>query len=174
VANQSNYEGADENIAAARPESYAFSGGSRQIWGYDNVAGKGINTIFGTNLAITAYGYNWYAPGGSSVSGQGQIFPTGVYAFQSDMKVYVTEIDFGPTPIWGQTFVITDSNVQTTNFVLPFQAGIAATGRQVDEEDMDKIALVAVVGAGFFTLYTEGIDGPLSGKYKIGYQIGVL
>jgi hypothetical protein len=72
------------------------------------------------------------------------------------------------------TFTITDSNVQATNFVLPVQAGIAATGRQVDENDMDKMSLVAIVGTGQFTLYAEGRDGPLSGKYKIGYQIGVL
>ena len=111
---------------------------------------------------------------GPAVSGQGQIFPQGYYYNASDMKVYVVEIDFGSTPVDSGTFTITDSNVQTTNFVLPFQAGIAATGRQVDENDMDKLGLVAVVGVGQFTLYAEGMDGPVSGKYKIGYQIGVL
>ena len=170
MANTNNYNStAPENQAAVRAQNYTYFG-AFQIWSQDNISGR--NAPF----SILAYGYNWNIfYGGNPTPGQGQIFPQGTYFYWSDMKVYVVEIDFGAVPTWSKTFTITDSNVQLINFVLPFQAGIAASGpRPVDESDMDKILLVAVVAAGSFTLYTEGVDGPLSGKYKIGYQIGVL
>lgn len=152
-----------ENIAmpdVGIPQSYPYSTTSVQ---QDNIRVPAGNVT------------DWYTPLlGPLVSGQGQIFPQGYYYNASDMKVYVVEIDFGSTPVQSATFTITDSNVQLVNFVMPYQAGIAATGRQVDENDMDKMSLVAIVGVGQFTLYAEGRDGPLSGKYKIGYQIGVL
>jgi hypothetical protein len=112
--------------------------------------------------------------GGPVLSGEGQIFPLGQYFVVNDMKVYVTEIDFGPTPTYDKSFVITDAAVATTNFVLPVQAGIVATGRQLDEDEMDKLQMVAEVGTGQFTLKVHSTTGPVAGKYKIGYQIGVL
>lgn len=163
MATVSNYK-ADEYILAERDTVYTYVG-VFQIWGQDNL--PAIRNPKST-------GYDYGITSGSAITGEGQVFPQAQYAIVNDMKIYVTEIDFGPTPVRSSSFTITDSNVSTANFILPFQAGIAATGRQLDENDMDKLDLITVVGSGQFTLYAEGLDGPLSGKYKIGYQIGVL
>jgi hypothetical protein len=138
---------------------------SAVIFAYDNVAAPRLGKTTG---------YDWGSFGTSTFSGEGQIFPQGQYGIVNDMKVWTTEIDFGPTPTYDKSFIITDANVSTLNAVLPIQIGIAATGRQLDEDEMDKLQIVAEAGAGQFTLKIHSTTGPVSGKYKIGYQIGVL
>ena len=120
----------------------------------------------------TGYDYAAFV-GGGTLLGEGQLFPQGQYAFYSDMQVYITEIDFGPTPTYDANFTIADSNVTTSTFVMPWQAGIAATGRNLDEDEMDKFDMVAEAGTGQFILKVHS-DHPVAGKYKIGYQIGLL
>jgi hypothetical protein len=156
-----------ETYIMPRLARYSF-GTNFQIYGQDNLPAR-------RSGKSTGYDYAAFSGGGGGtgvLSGEGQIFPQGQYLVFYDMPITITEIDFGPTPTQWGTFLITDATVTTTKKVIPFQAGIAATGRQLDENEMDKLLLVAAAGTGNFTLYAEGADGPVSGKYKIGYQLG--
>jgi hypothetical protein len=155
-------------IAMPRLARYNYTG-AFQIWREDNLAVLRL---------IKPTGFDWGSFGTpvitSSLSGEGQIFPQSQYGIVNDMKVYITEIDFGPTPTYDASFIITDAAVSVANYILPTQAGIVATGRQLDEDEMDKLIMVAEAGAGQFILKVHSTTGPVAGKYKIGYQIGVL
>jgi hypothetical protein len=162
MANQLNYHSSEYIFAPRMPTEFFL---------YDNVSARRQGKATGFDWGSFAGGGGGSGTGGA-LSGEGQIFPQGQYLVFYDMPFAITEIDFGPTPTRWATFLITDAAVTTTKKILPFQAGIAATGRQLDEADMDKLLLVAAAGTGNFTLYAEGADGPVSGKYKIGYQLG--
>jgi hypothetical protein len=168
VANLLNYHLSDVLIFPHTPQvGYAYG----QSFGYENVMASRLGKATGFDWEAFTSGGGGPATGGA-LSGIGQIFPQGQYAVFYDMPITITEIDFGPTPTLSATFLITDAAVTSTKNIHPFQAGIAATGRQLDEVDMDKLLLVASAGTGNLTLYAEGADGPVSGKYKIGYQLG--
>lgn len=158
-------------IAMLRLARYNYTG-AFQIWAYDNLAASRF--IRPTGFEWGTYGVSGGGSPGTILSGEGQIFPQGQYWVVNDMKVYVTEIDFGPTPTYDATFLIADSNVSTTSVVIPIQIGVAATGRQLDEDEMDKLQIVAESLSGQFRLKIHSTTGPVSGKYKIGYQLGTL
>lgn len=80
------------------------------------------------------------------------------------------EIDFGAVPLYSQTFTITDPLLQSGQLVDVTQSGDAATGRQADENEMDRLAFaVSSPTAGQFVVYVAGVQGPVAGKYKILY-----
>jgi hypothetical protein len=83
----------------------------------------------------------------------------------------VVEIDFGSTPVKGKKFTIVDASVIATTNVIASQSGLAATGRQADENEMDALICRVTPGTGQFTLYVEAYPGPVSGKYKIQYML---
>jgi hypothetical protein len=88
------------------------------------------------------------------------------------VSVSETEVDFGATPKYTYTFAITDAAVGTGSKLLITQSGAAATGRDADENDMDKLSCNATPAAGSFTLNCASLQGPVAGKYKVLYTIG--
>lgn len=87
------------------------------------------------------------------------------------VKLKEAEIDFGSLGVFSGTFTITDSDVTGTSRIMAVQSGAAATGRQADENEMDPLNLRALPGTGQFTLYANGMDGPVAGKYKVNYRV---
>ena len=81
------------------------------------------------------------------------------------------EIDFGEHSLAEKVFTIVDADVQTTSLVSAFQSAKAATGKEQDENEMDKLLLCAVAGDGSFTLYAQCFPNVVEGKFKINYLV---
>jgi len=78
------------------------------------------------------------------------------------------EIDF-LTRSRTQKFTIIDATVVATSRIIANQSGVAATGRQSDENEMDALLISCVPGAGQFDVYINALMGPVFGKYKFNY-----
>jgi hypothetical protein len=81
------------------------------------------------------------------------------------------EIDFGTHSLAEKVFTVVDSDIQSTSIVSVFQSAKAATGKDQDENEMDKLLLCAVAGDGSFTLYAQCFPNVVSGKFKINYLV---
>jgi hypothetical protein len=88
------------------------------------------------------------------------------------ITITAVEIDFGSSATRTKVFTIIDSNVTLTSNLMIVQSGVAAPGRQADENEMDPILFSAYPGSGQFTLYANALEGPVSGVYTINYIIG--
>lgn len=88
-------------------------------------------------------------------------------------QIRTVEVDFGTSPVYTQVggFTIIDADVTPTSLIMPNQSGVAATGKSADENEMDTLYLRAVPGTGQFTLYADAAPGPVTGKFKINYQV---
>jgi hypothetical protein len=83
------------------------------------------------------------------------------------------EVDFGATPIAEQTFTVIDAEVSDTSQLIARQAYEAATGKDLDENEMDSLDIQCAPASGQFTLYIRSTDGSyLHDKFKINYLIG--
>jgi len=82
------------------------------------------------------------------------------------------EIDCGASATKDCTATVTDAGVSGTSKLLITVSGNAATGRQADENQMDKLVCSAVPGAGSFVVHCIPLPGPVSGKYKLFYTVG--
>lgn len=90
-----------------------------------------------------------------------------------------TEQDFGSTPTYFGSWVITGADIVIGSRILlalaaeapaALRDGVSADG---DEADMEPMYLFAeAITAGQFTLCAEVIDGPVTGPYKFIYQAG--
>ncbi len=83
-----------------------------------------------------------------------------------------TEVDFGPSGVSENTFVIIDSSVTPNSILTGTVAYTAPTGKDLDEVDMDRFALNFGPGNGQFTLHMTTLDGDVSDKFKINYVVG--
>lgn len=82
------------------------------------------------------------------------------------------EIDFGSSGEFVYTATVVDAAVSAISKIIFLQSGIAATGRQADENEMDSITCNATPGSGSFVIYCQCQRSPTHGKFKINYSIG--
>ena len=82
------------------------------------------------------------------------------------------EVDFGPLPVYGAEFVITDAAITAASKVQVLPCGKAATGRTADDWAWDGAAFAADPGAGSATCYAHFLPGPVVGKRQIQYSVG--
>lgn len=83
------------------------------------------------------------------------------------------EVDFGTTPVRSKNFNIVDATVTAATKIMAMQSGSAPTGKNADDNEMDKIDFVCASKAGSFDVYATVIDGIMvAGKYKILYLKG--
>lgn len=85
-----------------------------------------------------------------------------------------TEVDFGSTPLYSQTFTIADSRITSTSKFIAQLAYDAPTGKSLDELDLDNISIQIGLGTaalGSMQIVVTGLTGYLSGKFKINYLI---
>jgi len=87
-------------------------------------------------------------------------------------SVSTAEIDFGSTPVWEKSFIITDAGVTSGMKIVVSQSYAAATGKDQDENEMDSFDFRAEAGTGQFTLYVTSHDGMVADKFKINYIAG--
>lgn len=109
---------------------------------------------------------------GTNPSGAEATVAAAIAALAARGNITQTEIDFGATPIYAKSFVVTDAGVSGTSQIIPTVARDAATAKDADEAEMDALKLVASPGAGNFTLYAEGLEGRVYGAFKINYLVG--
>lgn len=81
------------------------------------------------------------------------------------------EIDFGSTPTGVASFTITDGQVRPTSKVIVTQSGNAATSRDADENEFEQFVFQATPGSGSFTLIARSLDGTVTGKFKVFYEV---
>jgi len=83
------------------------------------------------------------------------------------------EIDFGSTPVYDATFIITDALITSSAVkVVLVPCGKAATDRTADDWQWDGGTFVANPGVGSATCYATFHPGPIVGKRKLQYQVG--
>ena len=82
-----------------------------------------------------------------------------------------TEIDFGSTPTWDETFTITDASVSSASNVAVLPSGKVATDRIGNDLEWDNLLLGALPGTGNFIVTALAFPGPVVGKRKIIYQV---
>jgi hypothetical protein len=86
---------------------------------------------------------------------------------------YTVEVDFGTTPLYSLKVTVNHVGALVTQKVMIVQSGAAATGRAVDENEMDAIIGSGYVSAsGVITLFLHAVPGPVTGKYNVNYLIG--
>lgn len=84
-----------------------------------------------------------------------------------------TEIDFGSTPVSSASFLITNASITTGNNIIAQQAYVAATDKDLDENEMDVLDLRCQPSGGGFSLFAQSSDGSyLADKFVINYLIG--
>lgn len=83
----------------------------------------------------------------------------------------VTEIDFGTTPVADTVFTITDAQCSTSSLVLCWPDYTAATGKDLDECEMDQLETIAGTPQnGSFSLYVRARDSSyLADKFRVKY-----
>jgi hypothetical protein len=87
----------------------------------------------------------------------------------ASVAISVAEIDFGVDAKFSAVATITDAAISATSKIIITQAGIAATGRQADENEMDAITCNAMPATGTFTLRCHTAGSPTHGKFNVWY-----
>ena len=82
-----------------------------------------------------------------------------------------TEVDFGSTPVERGLFVIADADVTANSKLTGNIAYVAPTGKVLDELEFDAFDLRFAPGVGSFTLQILPLQGAVSGKFKVNYQV---
>lgn len=127
----------------------------------DEGTGQGRVTILncvGTGVACTKTG----TTGTVTVSGGGG----GSFALTQ------IEVDFGTAGAFVVIGTVVDAAVTATSKIIFLQSGIAATGKQADENEMDGIICTATPGAGSFVIQCRCDRSVTHGKFKVEYAIG--
>lgn len=81
------------------------------------------------------------------------------------------EIDFGSEAKLAATATVTDAASGTSSIIIIQQVGIAATGRQADEAEMDGLQCRAIPAAGTFKLICASLEGATHGLHTVSYQV---
>lgn len=84
-----------------------------------------------------------------------------------------TEVDFGITPLYEQTFSIANAAAGIGSKIIASVAYDAPTGKDLDEIEMDDFVVkCGNATAGFFDMLIKSVDGSfLADKFKINYLI---
>src|SRR5688500_15491937 len=98
--------------------------------------------------------FAWASPGASSVN------------------IKETEVDFGTAAVSEATFTITDADVSATSQILAGLAGIAPTGKEIEEVYLEEpFKIICAPAAGTFDMTVQPF-GDVSDKFKIWYLVG--
>ena len=82
------------------------------------------------------------------------------------------ELDFGVDAKFVAKTTVTDAAITATTKIMVLQSGIAATGRQADENEMDSITCSAIPGTGNFVLQCACQRSVTHGVFKVNYTTG--
>lgn len=124
-----------------------------------------LGAVKGTGSALTCSGTNkatGFDANGALQCGTDQTGGVSLTAY---------EFDFGSRSKWSKTVTVTDATVSPTSKVVVWQTGLAATGRQADEAEMDMISCRAVPGSGSFKLTCSCERSITHGKFSMAYTV---
>lgn len=113
-------------------------------------------------------GYGWSVHDANGV--MQYVGATGAAGINGALTVSSAEINVGALPTIEAVIVVTDASVTATSKIIAVHSGIAATGKDADEAEMDVIILRCTPNGGSFTVYVLSLTGPVSGLFKINYQ----
>lgn len=82
------------------------------------------------------------------------------------------EVDFGSTPVYEDSFTITDAGIGAGSVMQVLPCGKAATGRTADDWQWDSAMFAALPAAGSATVYAVFVPGPIVGKRMVQYSVG--
>jgi hypothetical protein len=82
------------------------------------------------------------------------------------------ELDLGTTPVAEATVNTVDAAVTTATKIIFALSGIAPTGKDEDELEMDDLMIVPHPRAGSIDWFVRGNDGYIADKFKLEYAIG--
>ena len=89
------------------------------------------------------------------------------------LTLTTVEIDCGTLAKDKVVSTVTVAGITATSKIIATQAGLAATGRQADENEMDQFIVVAVPLAGQIQFVLNSLHGTLlQGNVKLHYAIG--
>jgi hypothetical protein len=83
-----------------------------------------------------------------------------------------TTIDFGSAEKSDELFNIVDAGISATSKIIAFVTWVSALGRDPDEVMADPISIAVEPLAGSMNIYAMALEGTVSGKYAVNYQIG--
>lgn len=83
-----------------------------------------------------------------------------------------TTIDFGSTEKSDELFNVVDAGISATSKIIAFVTWLSTLGRDADEIMADPISISIQPKAGSMDIYAMALEGTVSGKYAINYQIG--
>lgn len=117
----------------------------------------GTKVIAGTNVSVS---YN-------DATGETTISSTA----SGGASVTQTTIDFGSAGKTDEVFNIVDVGVSPTSKITAFVAWVSTLGRDADEVMADPISISVEPLAGSMNVYAMALEGTVSGKYAINYQV---
>lgn len=83
-----------------------------------------------------------------------------------------TTIDFGTTEKSDEVFNVVDAGISASSKIIAFVTWLSTLGRDADEIMADPISISVEPLAGSMNIYAMALEGTVSGKYAINYQIG--
>lgn len=86
--------------------------------------------------------------------------------------VKTVTVDLGPLPVHEFTVTVPDTDVLANLKIIAVVSGTPPVGKDADEIGMDSYQLTATPGPGQVTFYLRGLEGYLSDKFNLAYQIG--
>ena len=123
------------------------------------------NVTIANTLTVAAISAN------GSVGGLNQsLRSNGTVSYWASLAKTV-EIDFGLEAVKEKLFTISDAQATNSSIIIMSDSHANATGRSIDENEMDGLILSAYATTGQITVYARAIPGPVNGKYKINYII---
>lgn len=81
------------------------------------------------------------------------------------------ELDFGVGAQKSTFSYVTDATVTAASKIMVLQSGIAATGRQADENEMDAIVCRAIPATGTLRIICSVLEGVTHGLFKVNYTV---
>lgn len=107
-------------------------------------------------------------PGSGLTLGPGGLSVTAIPTIPGKM----VELDFGASNASDATFTIADADILVDDQVFAQQINVAATGRDLDENEFSAFTITATVtGAGSVDLFIQSVGGRVSGKFVFVYVI---
>lgn len=130
-------------------------------------------TLVATGVTAGTYGDSTHISR-VTLDAKGRVLSAANIPFTSGgATVSQVEVDVGSTPLFEQTFTITDASVISPAHKITGQvSGDTPTGKMSDEVEMDSYEILFTAGTGNFSMTLRGLEGYISDKFKIDYIVG--
>lgn len=133
----------------------------RKNTGADVGGRRRLNLIEGTNVTLTI----------ADDAGGEEVDITIAAAGGAGANWTTYELDFGSAAKFVDVETVTDAAVSASSKIMVLQSGLAATGRQADENEMDELTCRGIPASGQFSLLCSCARSVTHGKFKVAYTV---